>query len=146
MTKAKMIKAYRNLSVANSYIVGFTYQKKLYYVEMDEIAPVMLNVEKASRNQGENLRLRIKADTKKSLMHNKPVCLGSADILIADKYNKGEIFEKLVTEHFNQTWEKDTVPFWEDGDLTVYGMKVQIKLDSATLMNTKQMEKMGMVA
>ena len=146
MTKANMIKTYRNHSAANGYIVGYIYKKMLYFVEMNEIAPVMLNVEKASRNQGENLRLRIKADTKRSLMHNRPVCLGSADMLVADKYNKGEIFEKLVTEYFGQVWEKDTVPFWEDGDLTVYGMKIQIKLDSATLMNTKQMEKLGMVA
>ena len=146
MTKAEMMKVYRANSVAQKYIVGYIFKKMLYFVEMDEIGEVMLNVEKASRNQGDNLRLRIKADTKKSLMHNRPVCLGSADMLVADKYNKGEIFEKLVTEYFGQVWEKDTVPFWEDGDITVYGTKIQIKLDSATLMNTKQIQRMQAAA
>jgi len=146
MTKAKMIDVYRVNSAATKYIVGYVYKKMLYFVEMDEIGEEMLNVEKASRNQGENLRLRIKADTKKSLMEQEPVCLGSADVLTGGKYNKGENFEKMVTEYFGQVWEKDTVPFWEDGDITVYGEKIQIKLDSATLMNTKQMERLQAVA
>ena len=74
-------------------------------------------------------------------MKKNPVCLGSADLLNTDKYNKGEIFEKLVTEFFGQTWVKDTIPFWVQGDIEVDGRQIQIKLDSATLMNTKQIAK-----
>lgn len=142
MTKQTMIKNYRKYSAADSYIVGFTFDKMLYFVEMAEIAPRFLNVEEASRNQGENLRLRIKKNYKRQLMKKNPVCLGSADRLTADKYNKGEIFEKLVTEYFGQTWEKDTIPFWVQGDINLDGREVQIKLDSATLMNTKQIKKL----
>jgi len=142
MTKQTMIRNYRKYSAADSYIVGFTFDKMLYFVEMAEIAPRFLNVEEASRNQGENLRLRIKKNYKRQLMKKNPVCLGSADRLTADKYNKGEIFEKLVTEYFGQTWEKDTIPFWVQGDINLDGREVQIKLDSATLMNTKQIKKL----
>lgn len=142
MTKQTMIRNYRKYSAADSYIVGFTFDKMLYFVEMAEIAPRFLNVEEASRNQGENLRLRIKKNYKHQLMKKNPVCLGSADRLTADKYNKGEIFEKLVTEYFGQTWEKDTIPFWVQGDINLDGREVQIKLDSATLMNTKQIKKL----
>lgn len=141
-TKRTMIKHYRNHSAADSYIVGFTYEKNLYFVEVAEIMPRFLQVEQASRNQGENLRLRIKKNLKAQLMKKNPVCLGSADLLNAEKYNKGEIFEKLVTEHFGQVWEKDTVPFWVQGDIEINGKQVQIKLDSATLMNTKQIAKL----
>ena len=109
-------------------------------LEVAEIAPRFLNVEEASRNQGENLRLRLRKAHKASLMKKQPICLGSADCLNAEKYNKGEIFEKLVTEYFGQVWKKDTVPFYKDGDITVDGKKIQIKLDSATLMNTKQIK------
>lgn len=142
MTKQTMIRNYRKYSAADSYIVGYVYDKMLYFVEMAEIAPRFLNVEEASRNQGENLRLRIKKNYKRQLMKKNPVCLGSADRLTADKYNKGEIFEKLVTEYFGQTWEKDTIPFWVQGDINLDGREVQIKLDSATLMNTKQIKKL----
>lgn len=140
MTKNTMIKTYRKFSVADSYILGFIFNKMLYMVEVDEIMPRYLNVEVASRNQGENLRLRLKKAHREGLMKKNPICLGSADCLVADKYNKGEIFEKLVTEYFGQVWEKDNVPFYVDGDINVDGRKIQIKLDSATLMNTKQIK------
>ena len=140
MTKNTMIKTYRKYSVADSYILGFIVDKMLYMLEVAEIAPRFLNVEEASRNQGENLRLRLRKAHKASLMKKQPICLGSADCLNAEKYNKGEIFEKLVTEYFGQVWKKDTVPFYKDGDITVDGKKIQIKLDSATLMNTKQIK------
>lgn len=142
MTKQTMIKNYRKYSAADSYIVGFVLNKMLYFVEMAEIKPRFLNVEVASRNQGENLRLRIKKAQKESLMKKNPICLGSADLLNEEKYNKGEIFERLVTEYYGQEWEKDTIPFWVQGDINVDGREVQIKLDSATLMNTKQIKKL----
>ena len=138
MTKQTMINTYRKYSVADSYILGFIVDHMLYMVEVAEIMPRLLTVEEASRNQGENLRLRIRKAQKTQLMKKSPICLGSADCLIADKYNKGEIFEKLVTEYYGQTWQKDTVPFYVDGDINVDGKKIQIKLDSATLMNSKQ--------
>lgn len=140
MTKQNLIKTYRKYSVADSYILGFIFNHMLYMINVNEIMPRYLNVEEASRNQGENLRLRLKKAHKEQLLKKNPICLGSADCLNAEKYNKGEIFEKLVTEYFGQAWKKDTVPFYKDGDITVNGKKIQIKLDSATLMNTKQIK------
>ena len=142
MTKQTFIKTYRNHSAADSYILGFTYAHNLYMIEVNEIMPRFLSVEEASRNQGENLRLRLKKKYKEQLLRKDAICLGSADCLVADKYNKGEIFEKLVTEYFGQTWEKDNVPFWVQGDICVDGREIQIKLDSATLMNTKQIKRL----
>ena len=146
MTKATMIKNYRKFSAADSYIVGFIFDKMLYFVEVEEIMPRFLNVEEASRNQGENLRLRLKKAHKASLMKKNPVCLGSADLLTESKYNKGEIFEKLVTEYYGQTWEKDTVPFWVQGDININGKEIQIKFENAGLMNTKQIKKLKKTA
>lgn len=142
MTKETMIKFYRKHSAADSYIVGFVYNHGLYFITMDEIKPRFLSVEHASRNQGENLRLRLKKAHRESLMKKSPVYLGSADYLDNDNYNKGEIFEKLVTEYYGQTWKKDTVPFYVAGDINIDGQKVQIKLDSATLMNTAHVKKL----
>ena len=142
MTKATMIKKYRTASKADAYIIGFVKDNMVWFTTVNEIAPRFLNIEQASRNQGMNLRLRLRANHKAQLSR-KAVCLGSADILTADKYNKGEIFEKVITEYYGQTWTKDTVPFYVDGDITVDGVKIQIKLDSATLCNTKQLAKLG---
>ena len=141
MVKRTMMKWYEKFSAADGYIIGFVMDKMLYMVEMERIAPRFLNVEEASRNQGDNLRLRLKKAQKQSLA-KKAICLGSADVLTADKYNKGENFEKVVTEYFGQEWEKDTIPFYMQGDINVDGRELQIKLDSATLANSKMLEKL----
>ena len=142
MNKRTMINHYRNHSAAEKYIIGFTYNHELFMTEVDEIMPRFLTVEQASRNQGENLRLRVRKPLKEQLLRtHECISLGSADQLKADKYNKGEIFEKLVTEYFGQTWEKDIIPFWVQGDINVNGVEIQIKLEDATLCNTKQIAK-----
>ena len=146
MNKMVMIDAYKKYSAADEYIVGYIYEHQIYFIVTPEIDDDYLAVEKASRNQGENLRLRIKSAQKKALMASNPVCLGSEDMLSVGKYNKGENFEKMVTEYFGQVWEKDTVPFWVQGDIRLGNKEVQIKLDSATLMNTKQMDRLAEVA
>lgn len=142
MKKRTMIDYYRKFSAADGYILGFVYGGFIYMIETEEIKPRFLTVEEASRNQGENLRLRIRKKLKEQLMRKKPICLGEASLLKSEKYNKGEIFEKLVTEYFNQTWKKDTIPFWVQGDINVDGKEIQIKFDAATLMNTKQVTKL----
>ena len=53
------------------------------------------------------------------------------------KYNKGEIFEKLITEYFGMKWEKDNVPFTEGGDIEINGKAFQIKYEKATFTNEK---------
>ena len=141
MVKRTMMKWYEKFSAADGYIIGFVMDKMMYMVEMERIAPRFLNVEEASRNQGDNLRLRLKKAQKQSLA-KKSIFLGSADVLTADKYNKGENFEKVVTEYYGQEWEKDTVPFYMQGDINVNGRELQIKLDSATLANSKMLEKL----
>jgi hypothetical protein len=58
------------------------------------------------------------------------------------KYNKGEIFEKLITEMNGQTWTKDNADFWKDGDLTVNGKSFQIKYEKATFTNEKTLARL----
>lgn len=142
MQKRTMINHYRKLSAADKYIVGFVYKHEIFMVEQKEIMPRFLTVEKASGNRGESLRLRMKKEMKEQLLRNKTcISLGSDSQLIEGKYNKGENFERLVTEYYGQEWKKDTVPFWVQGDICLDGVEIQIKLDTATLLNTFQIEK-----
>lgn len=45
--------------------------------------------------------------------------------------NDGHVFEKFLTMEAGQTWKRDRVPFWQDGDLTTGGRKYQIKMENA---------------
>ena len=61
------------------------------------------------------------------------------ELVANSKYNRGEIFEKLVTEYFGQVWVKDNIPFTEAGDIEVNGISYQIKFQKATFCNEKSL-------
>lgn len=62
------------------------------------------------------------------------------DSIVADsRYNKGEIFEKLVTEYYGQQWYKDSVPFTDGGDMVADGIAYQIKFEGATFTNERSL-------
>ena len=141
MEKMEMLRHYENLNFAKNYILGFIYKHRVYMVQTAELNPDLITVEVASRNQGLNLRLRIRKAYKEMLLAESIYLCD--DIMLDDvKYNKGEIFEKMVTEYFGQSWKKDNIPFTMAGDIEIDGIAIQIKLDSATLVNTKQLEKL----
>ncbi len=138
----EMIDRYNKLSYTHKYIFGFAYQKNIYIVPAEaEILPHILKLDKASRGQGYSLRFCPNKAQKLML-----ISLG-ADILCSEsffkdtvaesKYNKGEIFEKLVAEKYGQSWEKDNVKFTDGGDLDIYGVPYQLKFDRATFTNEK---------
>jgi hypothetical protein len=111
-----------------------------------EMLAYVLKLDKASRGAGMQLRFKPNNSIRAALLAEGAELICSAEMfkeLVAEsKYNKGEIFEKLVTEYFGQTWEKDSVPFTDDGDLTVDGIAYQIKFESASFINEKQMMRM----
>ena len=48
----------------------------------------------------------------------------------------------MVTEYFGQVWEKDNIPFIDDGDLTINGIAYQIKFEKGTFINEKTLARM----
>lgn len=142
-----MIERYNALSFTHNYIYGFTYKGLVYMVEAPaSLMSTVCKLDKASRGQGFSLRFCPTMAQKVLLMSLGAVVLCSKkffDEMVADsKYNKGEIFEKMVTEYFGQIWEKDSVPFTEDGDITVDGVAYQIKFERATFTNEKTLARM----
>ena len=141
-----LIDRYNDLAYTHRYIFGFFFHGNVYMAYANaSTLPAILCVDKASRGQGMALRFCPNKDIKIALMADAEMICSKKyfeDMLTNSKYNKGEIFEKLVTEYYGQTWEKDTVPFWVQGDICVDGKELQIKLDSATLMNTKQIARL----
>lgn len=142
-----LIDAYCALAYTHEYIYGFIYKNMVYMAKADaSIMPYVLKLDKASRGAGYSLRFCPNTAQKLFLMAHgaKPLCSKKFfDETFANCiYNRGEVFEKMVTEHFGQEWKKDNVPFTDDGDLTVDGIAYQIKFEKATFINEKQLARM----
>ena len=139
-----LINDYNFFSFTHNYIFGFCYKGLVYSVKAtSDILPCVLKLDKASRGAGYALRFKPTNEQKLFLIARGAKAICSADLfnnmVTGSKYNRGEIFEKIETEYAGQTWTKDNVPFYMDGDLTVNGVAYQIKFEKATFTNEKQM-------
>ena len=137
-----MTEFYKATAYTHYYIFGYAYKKTVYMtITTDEILNEIISLDKAGHNEGVAIKFKPNNAQKLMLMsiNNEPICTEEylEHLTRNSKYNRGEIFEKLVTEYFGQEWEKDNVPFTEDGDLTVKGIAYQIKYQSATFANEK---------
>ena len=135
MVKATAIKKYRKYSAANAYVIGFVYQHKLYSAMVDEIAPRFMRVERESSKKGgrEKLQLRLRNKDMEYLIRKGAECLGGESLLDGE-YNKGVEFERLVYMLNGQEYRgKDSVGFWEAGDIEIAGVQVQVKLNGAQI-------------
>lgn len=145
--KEKMVEFYNTHAYTHEYMFGFRFNGNIWMVKVtSQILPFVLMLDKASRGAGYALRFKPNKAVKTLLLSKGATIVCSEklfdELCESSKYNKGEIFEKLVTEMFGQTWEKDNVPFTDDGDLTVDGIAYQLKFEKATFINEKQMMRM----
>ena len=141
-----MIDRYNALAYTHDYIFGFHFAGNIYMAYADRsMLPAILALDKASRGQGYALRFSPNKSVKVALMPNATL-LCSKDFFDSElensKYNKGELFEKMVTEYYGQEWHKDNVPFTEAGDIDVGDMSYQIKFEKSTFTNEKILMKL----
>lgn len=133
-----LINGYNEISFTHEYIYGYTDRKNVYVsFARADVMPYVLTLDKASRNGGYSLRFKPNKAQKEVLkLQNNTFVLCSEEyfesLVKASKYNRGEVFEKLVTEYYGQEWTKDKVPFTKDGDITLDGIPYQIKYQKAT--------------
>ena len=143
MTRNEMIDRYNALSASTAYIVGFILNGLLYYTMSAHIADQFLKFDHMASKRGgwAKIRVRLSSADRKALVEcGQAVLIGTADLLTDAKYNKGECFEKVITETLTgETWVKDSVPFNVAGDITLNGEQVQIKFDGAELTNEKML-------
>lgn len=136
-----LIDRYNAVAYTHQYIWGFEYKGNIYMAITDKsMMPFICTLDKASRGAGYALRFCPNAQQKLALLPQAQLLCSSrffTETVSASKYNKGEIFEKMVTEKFGQAWEKDNVPFTKGGDITVDGIAYQIKFQKATFCNEK---------
>lgn len=136
-----LINRYNKIAYTHEYIWGFEFKGNIYMAFTDmSYMPFICKLDKASRGAGYALRFCPTVSQKLALLPKAELICSKKffDEQVANsKYNKGEIFEKLVTEHFHQTWTKDNVPFTLDGDITINNVAFQIKFEKATFCNEK---------
>lgn len=142
-TIKKMLQdGYNELAYTDQYILGWVLDHVVYFAICDRnMTDRVTKLDRASRGAGYALRFSPNKMQKMLLMSNGSVCLCSEKFFnetVADsKYNRGEIFEKMVTEYFGLEWEKDAVPFTKAGDIEIDGTAYQIKFEKATFTNEK---------
>jgi len=137
-----LVNEYNRLAYTHNYIFGFEDRGVIYAVgATSEVLTTVCTLDRASRGAGYSLRFKPNKAQKEYLKTFGVMVVCSADYFKSTcaemKYNRGELFEKLITEYYGQVWEKDNVPFTEDGDLTVDGIAYQIKFEKATFINEK---------
>ena len=132
--KDELLQGYEATSAARRVIFGFEYEKRIYMMILNAIPASWVKLAKESIKRGgaEKLRLEL-TKIEKAKLRSKAVMIGTAEILNAIKGNQGDSWEKWVTEHYGQVWSKKSTPYYEDGDITIYGEKLQIKWENATL-------------
>lgn len=138
-----MIERYDRIAFTHNYIFGFSFGKNVYMTYATaEILPLICTLEAASRGGGASLRFKPNKEQKELLLPGAEL-ICSVDYLEAQfeasKYNRGEIFEKIVTEKFGQVWIKDQIPFTEAGDIEIDGVAYQIKYQKATFCSEKSL-------
>ena len=136
-----LIDRYNAVAYTHQYIWGFAYKGNVYMATTGaDYMPIVCTLDRASRGAGYALRFCPTNAQKLALMVGAQVLCSEkffAESVADSKYNKGEIFEKMVTEYFGQVWEKDNVPFTKGGDIEVNGIAYQIKFQAATFCNEK---------
>lgn len=143
MNKDFMLNNYHQLNKANLYIIGFSYGTSIYMITLNKIPRYLAKREKSGYKKYA-LRLRLNKEDKEKLLRKGCYYICKTSDLIADNYNKGEMFEKIVTEYYGIKWEKDYIPFYKKGDITVNGQEVQIKFQNATITTENQLNKILM--
>ena len=132
MKKENAIRYYRKFSAANAYIIGFQYKKDWYAIQVEEIAPRYMTVERASTKNGggEKLQLRLKNCHKEQLIRKGAKKVGFEP----HTANKGRDFEQFIYEENGQEFRgNDHIGFWVEGDINIEGVEIQVKLEGAQI-------------
>ena len=111
--KVMLISRYEHIAYTHRYVFGFSYGGMIYAYQSYGIGDNAI-LDRASSKCGGGYSLRYKPTKKqKETLINagiaRPIC--STDYfneqVVNSKYNRGEIFERMVTERAGQAWKKD---------------------------------------
>ena len=146
MTIYEMVKEYEKHSFSSKYIKGFIFKSMVYMVMENSLDETGLRLDKASRNGGCSLRFKPSLKDKREMLKKAfPICSKQEfkALVETSKYNNGEMYEKVIFNHFGLEWKKDNTPFTKNGDIRINSIAYQIKFEKATFINEKQLAKLS---
>lgn len=142
----EVIKKYELYSKADAYIIGFEEKGQIFFSIVEEIPVELLRLQSLSNSDEQGLYLDVRSGRRKKLLPNCTYLCDKCD-LVDCKYNKGVIFEKKIYEYYGQEFRgKDNTPFYVDGDITVNGMKYQVKYRHAKVCKLSTLDRLEMLA
>ena len=145
MTKTTFLKNYNKFSAAHNYIICFLYKKQFYMIKVDKIQPRWVVENYETYNHTQKYMIYLNNKYKEQLIRKgAKAYMTEEEFLAIDVNNKGRKCEKFLHELSNQDGEYkyDTVPFHKDGDITINGIKYQVKFQNASLANVRTIEKL----
>lgn len=137
-----MLEKYMEKSYSKHFIIGFELNGTIYAFTTSnyKVFENIIREEQSSRNQGKALRLRLKKNDKIFLVNNAIAICTKEQFnkeLSNSKYNRGEIFEKLIFSRYGMEWHKDNVKYTVAGDVIINNIHYQIKYQNATITTEK---------
>ena len=133
-----LLKQYKEISATNNYFVPYEENGKIYVSLLSEKYLIFIASLDKTKMGLKRIVLMHHANDKQVIKQlTTPLFYLCKRKEIeqeakTSKYNKGEIFEKKIFEHFNMVWEKDNTPFFVAGDIDI-GVEIQIKYYNSTL-------------
>lgn len=125
--KAKKIeymkRGYNVHVLTDLYIKGFSFNGWIYAYKDRGLSDEKCETESSADGGKAVLKYKPTAAKKRALVKSgrclKVCCVEKFEYLVKNsKYNRGDIFEKLILELFGKVWYKDNVPFFAGYDLS----------------------------
>lgn len=141
----RMRKEYEKHTAAQGYAIGFHIGEDVYCAMLDRIPRRYTTIQKecSKAGGGYGLYINVGSNKRKQELLKHAIKVGTISDLMDDRYNKGVMFEKLVYEMNGQTFRgKDSVKFYQSGDITIDGKEIQVKYEHARICYDKTLKKL----
>ena len=148
-TLISLLARYNSIAFTHLYILGFIYKGNVYAVWTVGLTfGIKLDRASSKNGGGYSIRFNPTREEKEAMIASGQAVLICSeqyfnDLHATSKYNKGEDFERIITERAGQKWFKDTVPFWAGADLTTTEGAYSIKFQKATICTEATLIKQG---
>lgn len=146
MTIHDYVMGYERTTAAKAMLVGFAYEHNAYMARVSLVElEGCLKLDKRTKNgePEETLRLvMVKAD--KAKLRERAMKLGPEEKVFSclpeqheSHKNRGCNFEAYIGARFGgkaiEDYRHDSTPYYEGGDINLFGEEVQLKVDGATI-------------
>ena len=141
MTKGNFFRYYNKLNGADAYIMFFTYDGKLWMFKTSHIKPSWtVEARESSSNGGyQKWKIYLRKNHKEQFIKNGAEVVATVEEFDNMPYkNKGHKCEWFLHQAYNLgEYAPDRTRFDKDGDVTIDGIKYQVKFENASLTNVK---------